>query len=194
MRFRKIIVKGDKLVNTFGIAAIVARVGKPLMIFTIGAIVGGVGDKLGSIAPNVVNSYSVKGIVTLVPVAIIGDDFIVKRAIVGVGISDTKLPNITRHIAHHIAPLVHGGLAGAHKLNITGALILIICAFKQGEIMPNLLNDIVLTLYGFMRISVDDDIAEVVAKALVQIGGFRVHDHDIHCVAFLVCGVFLHLS
>ena len=122
----------------------------------------------------------VKRIIALVPIAVKGKYFLVKRGIEGEGDRNLVIIKITNHLLADITKLIHRRLARLHSVDIQRALVSVIGRAKQRKIVPNLLYDIGTLNKNFPTVSVKNDITDIITERFVKGSCFGIKYADIH--------------
>ncbi|MBQ5900233.1 MAG: hypothetical protein IIW86_00070, partial [Clostridia bacterium] len=130
-------------------------------------------------AANVENVDFIERIDALEPVAVESENIFIKRTVESIRHADFKRLKVAAHLRADVAPLIHLDEMRAHRLNIERALVGIVRALKEGQVMPNLFDDKLalderIALFGL------DDITDIIAKRFAQSSGFSVENADIH--------------
>lgn len=179
MVFLEVGVTAYELVHGFGGGAVVTVFGETL-VFLAEPLVLIIHEELVSHAPNIVNRDFIERIDALEPVAVELKHSLVKGGVVSVGADDRVGFEVTAHLRADIAELVKSGEMRAHGENIERALVGVVSSLKQRQVMPNLLDDKLTAQEMVAGFGVDDNIADIVTKRLVEGSGFGVKNTDVH--------------
>jgi hypothetical protein len=137
-------------------------------------------DKLMGITTDIMNLDVIKGVRTLIPVTVESENLIVKGRVISICVTDFVLFNVSVHLAADITEFVHDGSTGAHCGNVQRALFSIIGRLEERQIVPYLLYNIRAGAEGRPVLSINDDIADIIAEGLVEGRGFSIEYTDFH--------------
>ena len=101
--------------------------------------------------------------------------------------------NVTLHLPHDVAPLVHHSSLATHRGYIDGTLLSVVGGGEQGDVVPNLLNHEVAANQRFAGFGIQHRVAHVVAEGLLaDARRLRIKHHNLsHCCFLLaLCASF----
>jgi hypothetical protein len=122
----------------------------------------------------------IKRIDTLEPIAIKLEHTHIKVGIVGEGVVDFVLLDISVHRLGNVAEVVHHTSATFEAAHIQLSLGGVIGGYEKHRIMPNLLNNIILFADDLCGVGVVNHITDIISKRLFEVCGFGVKDHNVH--------------